>query len=315
MKKVIPILSVIAFLIVLSSCWLMEKTITGEGEVISYEMELEDATSLEVNNIKLIDHGDTIYSHLFTYEAKNTGEHIVKLEGQKEIIESINVKSKSGKLTISGNRYETYETPLFSIKIYGYDFSNIDISDVRGSFGNKMSGDDFSIKMSGASSIKALGFDTKTFNATLTDGAHLDVDKLSADDSNIYLTKASSMIVNNFISEKCTVTTENSASITSNFDCESLKMDLSGNSSGSIKGTAFNAKLEVSGSSKLIGIDLTANKTDANILGASFLSITVDLELKAYINGDSTLNYGGECKTKIDASGEAIVKHIEGDIK
>ncbi len=315
MKKVISILSVIAFLFVLSSCWLMEKTITGEGEVISFEMELEDASSLEINNINLVDHGNTIYSHLFTYEAKNKGEHIVKLEGQKKIIESINVKSKSNKLTISGNRYETYETPLFSIKIYGYEFSNIDVKDVRGSFENKMNGDDVSIKMSGASSIKALEFNAKKLNVNLTDGANLDIDKVSAKESNVYLTKASSLIVNNFISDDCSIIIDNSASLTSNLNVENLKLDLSGNSSGSIKGTAFITKLEVSGSSKLIGINLTTNKADANILGASFLSLTVDLELKAYINGDSTLNYGGNCKTKIDASGEAIVNHIEGDIK
>ena len=51
--------------------------------------------------------------------------------------------------------------------------------------------------------------------------------------------------------------------------------------------------------------------TEANIMGASSLSIYVSEELKAYINGDSSLSYKGNCKAKIDASGESIINHIE----
>lgn len=310
MKKTIAFFSVLIFVIILSSCWLMERTIVGEGETVTSEYIVDSATILDVDHISLENHGNSIYSHLYVFDNENKDEHKVILEGQKNIVDSINVKSKSSKLSISGNFYEKYETDLFTIKLYGFTFEEIYLNDVRGSMVSKMEGDNVKFELSGTAYLSCPEFKTKKLNVSLIDASQLVLGIVEAEESIINLANSSSIIISSIDSKKCTAILENSSSITSTFVSDELKLDISGTSKGTVEGNISKVKIEVSGSSKLNGIDLITNYADTNVLGASSLSLNVNTELKAYLNGESTLTYTGECKKSIDASGDATVNHI-----
>lgn len=311
MKKAISIILTLIFVFTLSSCWLMEKTIVGEGESVTSEYYVDDATILDIDHINLEDRGNAIYSHLYIFDSENKNEHKVVFEGQQNIIDSINVKSKSGKLTIYGNYYEKYDTDLFAIKLYGFTFEHITLNDVRGNMVSKMKGENVTFDLSGSAYLSGATFETKTLNINLADASSLVLGKVEATTSVIKLLNSSSLSLSSFVSKTSTITLENSSHITGLFDCNVLQLDLSGTSNGTLEGNANKAKIEVSGSSRLNGIGLTGSVVDANILGASTLSIKAVNEIKAYINGDSILTYKGTAKPKIDASGEAIVNYIE----
>ena len=106
MKKTLSFIIAIVFVFVLSACWLMEKTIVGDGEKVTYEYNVEDATELTINHIYLENNNTEIYSHLYIFDAEKEGEHRILIEGQQEIIDSIHVRCKDNKLSITGNFYE-----------------------------------------------------------------------------------------------------------------------------------------------------------------------------------------------------------------
>ena len=311
MKKTLSFVIAILFVFVLSSCWLMEKTIVGEGEKVTYEYDVDDADELTINHIYLENNNTEIYSHLYIFDAEKEGEHRILIEGQQEIINSIHVRCKDNKLSITGNFYEKYVTDLLAIKIYGFTFEKITLDDVRGSMVSKMEGDNVSFELSGLAYLSCPNLKTKELNISLKESSQLVLGNANADKANIVLTDSSSIQASILAAKKCSALLENASIVNVKFVSDDLKIESSGTVSGTIEGSTISAKIEVSGRSKLNAISLTTVTTEANIMGASTLSISVRDELKAYVNGDSILSYKGKCKEKIDASGEAIINHVE----
>lgn len=311
MKKALSIILTIVFVFVLSSCWLMEKTIVGSGEKVTYEYNVDEASELSIEHISLEDRGNEIYSHLYIFDAEKAGEHRILIEGQQEIIDSIHVRCKDKKLSITGNFYEKYETDLLAIKIYGFTFESISLENVRGSMVSKMAGKNITFNLTGLAYLSCPQFETEKLNVTLKDASQLVLGSVKATEALIKLTNSTSISATRLESKKCNISLENSSQVTSYFVSDTLTLELSGTSSGTVEGTANTAKIELSGTSKLNGLNLKGIYVDANIMGASTLSISAQLEIKAYINGDSSLTYKGNCKEKIDASGEAMVNHVE----
>ncbi len=311
MKKTLSFIIAIVFVFVLSACWLMEKTIVGDGEKVTYEYNVEDATELTINHIYLENNNTEIYSHLYIFDAEKEGEHRILIEGQQEIINSIHVRCKDNKLSITGNFYEKYVTDLLAIKIYGFTFEKITLDDVRGSMVSKMEGENVSFELSGLAYLSCPNLKTKELNVSLKESSQLVLGNANADKANIVLTDSSSIQASILAAKKCSALLENASIVNVKFVSDDLKIESSGTVSGTIEGSTIAAKIEVSGRSKLNAISLTTVTTEANIMGASTLSISVRDELKAYVNGDSILSYKGKCKEKIDASGEAIINHVE----
>ncbi len=310
MKKILSIIATFAFVLVLSSCWLLEKTIVGDGDISKNEYLVSSASELEIDHINLEDHGNPIYTHLYAFENDKSDEFRVVIEGQRNILDSIKVKSKSDKLAITGNFYEKYDTESLTIKLYGFSFEKIDLTDVRGSMVSKMVGEDVNINLVGTAFLSCPSFSTKKFTANLKDASSLAVGVVEAEETTIKMGDSTNFSATSLDSKKCTINVENSSIIETSFNSNALKLDVSGTSRGTIQGNVNKAEIEVSGSSKIEGIDCSFDTVDASILGASSLSFHVVSELKAFINGDSILTYSGDCKEKIDASGEAIINHI-----
>ena len=311
MKKTLSFIIAILFVFVLSACWLMEKTIVGDGEKVTYEYNVEDATELTINHIYLENNNTEIYSHLYIFDAEKEGEHRILIEGQQEIIDSIHVRCKDNKLSITGNFYEKYVTDLLAIKIYGFSFEKVTLDDVRGSMVSKMEAKNISFELSGMSYLSCPNLKATTLNVSLKESAQLVLGNANADEANIVLTDSSSIQASILAAKKCSALLENASIVNVKFVSDDLKIESSGTVSGTIEGSTIAAKIEVSGRSKLNCIALLTTYTEANIMGASSLSIHVSEELKAYVNGDSILSYKGKCKEKIDASGEAIIDHVE----
>jgi len=311
MKKTLSFIIAILFVFVLSACWLMEKTIVGDGEKVTYEYNVEDATELTINHIYLENNNTEIYSHLYIFDAEKEGEHRILIEGQQGIIDSIHVRCKDNKLSITGNFYEKYVTDLLAIKIYGFSFEKVTLDDVRGSMVSKMEAENISFELSGMSYLSCPNLKATTLNVSLKESAQLVLGNVITDETNLTLIDSSSLLASMLVAKKCVALLENASNITSKIVSDDFKFESSGTVNGTIDGSTTNTKIEVSGRSKLNCIALLTTYTEANIMGASSLSIYVSEELKAYINGDSSLSYKGNCKAKIDASGESIINHIE----
>jgi hypothetical protein len=88
-----------------------------------------------------------------------------------------------------------------------------------------------------------------------------------------------------------------------------VKFHLSGASVVTLSGKAETAKIEVSGASVLKAFDLSVNVCNAEVSGASNISIAVVKELDAEASGASTLRYKGEPVVKSsDATGASSIK-------
>ena len=187
----------------------------------------------------------------------------------------------------------------------------VTLDDVRGSMVSKMEAKNISFELSGMSYLSCPNLKATTLNISLKESAQLVLGNANADEANIVLTDSSSIQASILAAKKCSALLENASIVNVKFVSDDLKIESSGTVSGTIEGSTIAAKIEVSGRSKLNCIALLTTYTEANIMGASSLSIYVSEELKAYVNGDSILSYKGKCKEKIDASGEAIINHVE----
>lgn len=88
-----------------------------------------------------------------------------------------------------------------------------------------------------------------------------------------------------------------------------LKMNLSGASDVTIKGTATNVDIESSGASDVKGYDLLADYCTAKASGASDIHITVNKELTAHASGASDIKFKGSGVIKEQhASGASSVE-------
>ncbi len=86
---------------------------------------------------------------------------------------------------------------------------------------------------------------------------------------------------------------------------DELKINLSGASDVTIKGTAQKVDIESSGASDVKGYDLTAEYCTAKASGASDIHITVNKELTAHASGASDINYKGNAVIKEQHTGGA----------
>lgn len=84
-----------------------------------------------------------------------------------------------------------------------------------------------------------------------------------------------------------------------------LKIDLSGASDVTIKGTAVKVDISSSGASDVKGYDLTTDYCTAKASGASDINITVNKEITAHASGASDIKYKGDAVIKEQHSGGA----------
>ncbi len=86
---------------------------------------------------------------------------------------------------------------------------------------------------------------------------------------------------------------------------DELKLNLSGASDVTIKGTAQKVEIESSGASDVKGYELSADYCTAKASGASDIHITVNKELTANASGASDIKYKGDAVIKDQHTGGA----------
>lgn len=87
-----------------------------------------------------------------------------------------------------------------------------------------------------------------------------------------------------------------------------LELGLSGNSKAELSGVAKSVKTELSGSSKLEGIDLEAETYAVELSGACTADVWANNELEGELSGASKVLYKGTPKINVNASGASSVK-------
>lgn len=310
MKKFYLFLILITFTFVLSSCWLMEKTISGEGEFLDKEYICNNASSLIVEDIDLKYSGKEIYTHVFVSKGNSNDDFRVVVYGQQNIIDSINVKSKNDKLSITGNFYEVYDTETLIIKIYGYIFSNFNLKNTICNVEEDIKANDMKLELSGLTHLKVASIECQNIDVKLEDSAQIVGDSIIANKIDLVSSGSSSVKFDNTHSNELTAKLSNSSVVDSKLISGYLKLELSGSSIATLSGIVSKTKIDASGSSSLKGIDLESETATIDVSGASNVQAFVTSNLKAYVTGASSLIYKGSCKISIDASGESSVKRL-----
>lgn len=304
------IFSILMFLFILSSCWLMEKTIVGEGDVVKTEYALDDASFIEVKNISLIYGGNDIYTHIYVHEPKKEKELKIEVEGQQNIIDSITLKTKDDKLSITGNSYAKYDTEALIIRIYGYTFAKFDLQNARCDLSTDIKVKDLDVNLSGTSYLKLSNVTCDSFTAKLADASQFNSETITTKEVELTSLNSASFRAG-LVATTVKANVSNASYLNIEFEIRDLDIEMSGSSQGTFSGYVSNkAEVEVSGASRLNAISLEANVADLDVMGASSLSIIVNNTLKGYVTGASSLTYGGNAKTTIESSGESVVKYI-----
>lgn len=311
MKKIYMLFTIIVASLFLSSCWLMEKTIDGEGEIVEKEYISSYASSLEINSIDLKCGGKDIYTHVYVFDAVNPDEYKIVLEGQQNIIDSITVKNKKEKLSITGNFYEVYNTESLIVKIYGYVFSNFSIKNAICNVDTFIKAIDMKIELSGLAHLKLASIECQKADIVLEDTSRIVGENINATTINLVSSGSSTIIFNTTFSNEITAKLSNSSSVQSKVNAGSIKIELAGSSYSTLTGNVSKIKVDASGSSSFRGIDLVSENAILDASGASSIQANATVSLKAYVTGASSLVYKGSCKATIDSSGESSINKLE----
>lgn len=200
----------------------------------------------------------------------------VELEGDKNILEKINVEVDGDRLVInSGNKWHNWGN---EDKIIAYvTVENIDAINVSGSGDiiaqTKITCNELNLKVSGSGSVKVEVDAQNEVNANVSGSGSMDLSgRCKSFETNVSGSGRISLATN--------------ASDEANFR-------VSGSGKIEAQGTADIVKVSVSGSGKVLASNLEANKCDVHISGSGNVEINVKKDLDAQISGSGSVAYKG----------------------
>lgn len=242
MAKCVVSVMLVAVLVVAVSLVGCYGLVLGSGNLDTEEKYFGDFTRVEVSNA-------------FEVEIIQSGEFNVSITTDDNLLKYIRV-SKSGetlKIGVKTGSYNftTLEASVSMPDLYGLDLSGATRGTVRGF----SSSHDFSVELSGASSLDMRDMSAGDVEFDISGVSSLDMRDMSAGDA---------------------------------------RFDVSGASSIRSEGSANDIFIDASGASDVKFADFLVNNVDINLSGAGSGTVNLDGKLDAALSGASELRYVGE---------------------
>lgn len=245
--------------------------IKGEGEVIDHIIEDKDYekyTSLHVEDIKL--KNGRVNVRLFM----SATEHKIVVKAQSNINDKINVKYSGSSINIYAGQKEKYETSDVFIDIYGYEFSSVYGSTIRGIFNQgTIGGDNVVLDFSANSAVDTGIIIAKTLEIKATGESYVGIIDSEAESAKCSISGLSTLY---FIND-CTI--------------GSTLLNISGSSTANLHGTCGTFTANISGSSSVTAEYYVSDIAKMNLSGGSYALAQVNNELTAEISAASALTY------------------------
>lgn len=209
----------------------------------------------------------------------------VRLEYDEDIASKLIVAEKNGTLYLTSsiriNAANFFRQKKHTAYITVTDLRELELSGSSSAeVKNRLiSGGEFELETSGASSSKDFKIQCTNFSADSSGSSSLNLDVQASQKCEIDLSGASKMVL----------------SLGTN--CRELDIDVSGASHLNAEGQALKCSLEASGASKINAKDLKTKDCEADASGASGISITVSDRLLAEASGASHVKAFGKPKS------------------
>ena len=210
--------------------------------------------------------------------ASEDDTHKVIIKAQENIQDCIHVRYSGSTITIAGGEYDKYKTEdKIEIEVYGYTFSTVTASTVRGYIKeNTLSNNNVLLDFSTAAYVDAYAVDAKKL-------------EIKASGASIVYVPVTTLEIDEL---KCSISGASSVSVYAQTSTiENLIANVSGASKFEINSKADKIDANVSGASTVDGVKLETNEVKANLSGASKLAIIVKDKLSVELSGASTLTY------------------------
>ena len=290
------------------------KNVTGSGEILTVEYNSPmDIDSIRVSQIRMVKGRFIVPVEVNIYGGN---EKKITLYGQKEIIDSIDISSTFGTLTVTGDASSNYITESFKVDVYGYSLASLRFQLSTVNVEAQALSNDVSIDLDYASDLTLDSFYGRTLGATLKSKSTLDIESLDLSSSlSLSMKEESTAKIGGVRSQDLRATLDNQSTL-----------DIV---SDSIENTIFtlysDSKINISGKAKAVdlimtqsnyyGKDCVSNSIAINVgYGKSKVEVTaLDSITVNSALGDCNVTYFGKKPTitKTNISGSVVIESGE----
>lgn len=284
-KKIMLLLVALRLATLLTGCGVRNDVEVSETfETKDYTFENFD--EITIKDIHLKQNNNYFGANVYFCESDTKK---ISVTASVDVIEEITVKKNMSEIEIHADKFKNYVTRSVDIYIYGYQFSNFNLSTVNVEMDlNAFMNTDIDMNLSGACDVNVKEINNN-LDLNLSGASEIYIDKLNANELELESSGASETVVK---------------SLTVN----EVNASLSGASKLNLTGNTKKGKYHSSGASDFELKDCINETAEISLSGGSDLFISFSNSLKGSISGGSNVTYYGDANNvDISTSGGAKV--------
>ena len=263
--------------------------IEGEGSYITKEYDLKTDIALNIDNLCVIK-DDRIIPIEVNINSGSTRR--MEIYAKESLMDYINVDEALSILSISAEPYIYFLTDKITINIYGLKLTNIIVN--LTSLKVEELGDNVVINLKKASTLSMGNVNVKSLNVTLDSYTTMNINQLVTTDFEANLSKESVLNVNQITAKNSNIQISNATCNIENSKATTSKYNITNNGIVTVKGQTNSIDVNITGMAKYYGEHNVAETATIIAAGESYVEIYANKTINVIDTGAKEIRYFGD---------------------
>ena len=263
--------------------------IEGEGNYITKEYDLKTDIALNIDNLCVIK-DDRIIPIEVNINSGSTRR--MEIYAKESLMDYINVDEALSILSISAEPYIYFLTDKITINIYGLKLTNIIVN--LTSLKVEELGDNVVINLKKASTLSMGNVNVKSLNVTLDSYTTMNINQLVTTDFEANLSKESVLNVNQITAKNSNIQISNATCNIENSKATTSKYNITNNGIVTVKGQTNSIDVNITGMAKYYGEHNVAETATIIAAGESYVEIYANKTINVIDTGAKEIRYFGD---------------------
>lgn len=263
--------------------------IEGEGSYITKEYDLKTDIALNMDNLCVIK-DDRIIPIEVNINSGSTRR--MEIYAKESLMDYINVDEALSILSISAEPHIYFLTDKITINIYGLKLTNIIVN--LTSLKVEELGDNVVINLKKASTLSMGNVNVKSLNVTLDSYTTMNINQLVTTDFEANLSKESVLNVNQITAKNSNIQISNATCNIENSKATTSKYNITNNGIVTVKGQTDSIDVNITGMAKYYGEHNVAETATIIAAGESYVEIYANKTINVIDTGAKEIRYFGD---------------------